>query len=314
MYLKLVAVGSEINLRPHQFCNLSTVVVRPEDTLEDLKRKTRQATILGTLQSTLTDFVYVNPEWKKNCEEERLLGVSLTGIMDHYILSNKDEIQDVGWLELLKQEAIETNKEWSEKLGINQSTAITCIKPEGTTSQLVGSSSGIHPAYSKYYLRSVRNDTKDPMTQVLQEAGIPWEEDVSNSSNIVFYFPMKAPEGAVTRDEVSAIDQLELWKLYQHSYTEHKVSMTCYVKDDEWLEVGAWVYKNFDDISGIAFLPWDNGTYKQAPFQELSEEEYNKWVDKMPESINWSRLAEIESEDNTVGIREFACVGDTCTI
>ena len=315
---------SEIVLRSKQFCNLSEVVVRSEDTFESLKRKVRLATILGTLQSTLTNFRYLSSVWKRNTEEERLLGVSLTGIMDHPVLSgstmadthvNPTEPVLESWLGELKEVAIETNKEWSEKLGIPQSVAITCVKPSGTVSQLVDSSSGIHPRYSDYYIRTVRQDKKDPLADLLISQGFPYEDDVMKpDSTYVFSFPMKAPKGSVMRNDRTAIEQLELWKIYQESWCEHKPSITVYVKEDEWLEVGAWVYKHFDSVSGVSFLPHSEHSYKQAPYQEISEEDYNRLKESMPKEVDFTKLIEHEKEDTTVGMKEYACTGGACEI
>jgi len=307
---------SEIILRPYQFCNLTEVVVRDTDTFEDLKRKVRYATILGTLQSTLTDFRYLRPIWKRNCEEERLLGVSLTGIMDHPILSGKYEIEDPGqlerWLQELKEAAIETNKEWTEKLGINQSTAITCVKPSGTVSQLCNTSSGIHPRYSKYYIRSVRNDKKDPLCQFLIDQGVPYEDAVGKEDRVaVFSFPIRSPNSSVVSADVCAIEQLELWRCYAENWCEHKPSVSIYVKQDEWLQVGAWVYENFDIMSGVSFFPKDTHIYKQAPYQPITEEEYDKLVEKFPK-INWEEFK--EGEDTTTASHELACAGGACEL
>ena len=313
---------SEIILRSKQFCNLSEVVVRREDTFESLKRKVRLATILGTLQSTLTDFRYLSSVWKRNTEEERLLGVSLTGIMDHPVLSGSGgifndnvtlELEDA--LQQLKEVAIETNKEWSEKLGVPQSVAITCVKPSGTVSQLVDSASGIHPRYSDYYVRTVRQDKKDPLAELMVQAGFPYEDDVMKpDSTYVFSFPMKAPEGSVMRNDRTAIEQLELWKIYQEAWCEHKPSITVYVKEEEWLEVGAWVYKHFDAVSGVSFLPHSEHSYKQAPYQEISEDEFNSLVESMPKDVDFSKLIEFEKEDSTVGNKELACTAGGCEI
>ena len=318
---------SEIILRSKQFCNLSEVVVRSGDTFDDLKRKVRLATILGTLQSTLTNFRYLSSVWKRNTEEERLLGVSLTGIMDHPVLSGTENPMDNPWeeegrkselkqvLNELKEVAVETNKEWAEKLGIPQSVAITCVKPSGTVSQLVNSASGIHPRYSDYYIRTVRQDKKDPLADLMIEAGVPYEDDVMKpDSTYVFSFPMKAPEGSVMRDDRNAIEQLELWKVYQEAWSEHKPSITVYVKEDEWLEVGAWVYKNFDGISGVSFLPHSEHSYKQAPFQEITKEEYEEALKKMPTDIDFTNLVEFEKEDTTIGMKEYACTSGSCDI
>jgi ribonucleoside-triphosphate reductase (thioredoxin) len=320
---------SEIILRPKQFCNLTEVVVRREDNLTTLREKVRIATILGTLQSTLTDFRYLSSVWKKNCEEERLLGVSLTGIMDHPVLSGSDKVFDIEMFEGdtvgtmyslpevlhdLKEVAIETNKEWAEMLGINPSTAITCVKPSGTVSQLVDSASGIHPRYAAYYQRTVRSDNKDPLTMFLKEQGVPWEADVTKPDNTtVFSFPMKSPEGSVTRKEMGAIEQLELWLIYQDHWCEHKPSMTVYYKDNEFLEVGAWVYRNFDKVSGVSFLPYSDHIYKQAPYQEITEEQYNEAMKTFP-IITWEKFDKYESEDSTTIMKEFACSGDKCEL
>jgi ribonucleoside-triphosphate reductase (thioredoxin) len=256
---------SEIILRPNQFCNLTEVVVRPTDNLADLERKVRLATILGTFQSTLTDFKYLRNVWKRNTEEERLLGVSLTGIFD-----NRELVYSSEWLDRLKQVAIETNKEYAEKLGINQSVAITCVKPSGTVSQLVDSASGIHPRHSPYYLRTVRGDLKDPITQFMIANQFPHEPDITKPNHtVVFYFPQKAPEGSWTRENLTAIRHLEIVKNYQTYWCEHKPSVTINVREDEWIDVGAWVYKHFDDLSGVSFLPFSEHTYKQAPYQGI---------------------------------------------
>lgn len=309
---------SEIILRPNQFCNLSEVVVRADDTFEDLRRKVRIASILGTLQSTLTDFRYLRPVWKRNTEEECLLGVSLTGIMDHPILSGTEE-GNTDWpplpevLEELKNEAITTNQQWADKLGVNPSTAITCVKPSGTVSQLVDSASGIHPRFSEFYIRTVRGDKKDPLSQMMAAQGIPCEDDVISPSNLVFSFPQKAPAGATCVADVGAMEQLRLWKIYQDHWCEHKPSVTVYYTDDEFMDVGAWLYKHFDSVSGISFLPRSEHTYKQAPYQEIDEEEYNKLSSSMPE-INWSMLSTYELEDMTEGTQTLACTGNNCEL
>mgnify|MGYP003631748193 FL=1 len=305
---------SEIILRPYQFCNLTEVVARSVDTLDILKEKVRLATILGTFQSTLTNFKYLRKIWKDNTEEERLLGVSLTGILDCPTLNNVYyELDDV--LEQLKAVAVETNKKFAEQLGIPQSTAITCIKPSGTVSQLVDSASGIHARHSQYYVRTVRGDNKDPLTQFMKQAGIPSEPDVMKSdSTTVFSFPMKAPEGAITRTDMSAIEQLKFWLVYQKHWCEHKPSVTISVKEDEWMEVGAWVYENFDEVSGISFLPFSEHTYQQAPYQDIDAEQYAKLMETMPKAIDWSKLGDFEKEDTTSGGRELACTADACEI
>jgi ribonucleoside-diphosphate reductase alpha chain len=293
------------------------VVVRPDDTLDTLKSKVRKATILGTLQATQTNFRYLRKIWKQNTEEEALLGVSLTGIMDHDVMSAKDGYEGKSnleeWLHILKGVAIETNKEWAGKLGINPAAAITCVKPSGTVSQLVDSASGIHPRYSAFYIRRVRNDKKDPLSQLMIDQGVPYEEDAMNPQTYVFSFPMKAPEGSVQRNDMGAIETLELWKLYQDAWTEHKPSITVYYTDDEFMEVGAWIYRNFDDVSGVSLLPHSDHTYKQAPYEEIDEETYLSLLEEMPE-VDWSLLGEYEQEDNTTGTSEFACSGGACEI
>ena len=303
---------SEIILRPYQFCNLTEVVARATDDLESLKEKVRMATILGTLQSTLTNFKYLRKVWKDNTEEERLLGVSLTGILDCPILnSNYYELGDN--LEELRAVAVDTNKKVAKDLGIPQSTAITCVKPSGTVSQLVDSASGIHARHNDYYIRTVRGDNKDPLTQFMKDSGIPSEPCVMKpDSTTVFSFPMKSPSGATTRTEMSAIEQLEYWLMFQRHWCEHKPSVTVSVKEDEWMEVGAWVYKNFDEVSGISFLPFSDHTYAQAPYQDIDEAKYYALSHEMPESIDWSKLADYEKEDTTSGGRELACTADSC--
>ncbi len=297
---------SEIILRPYQFCNLTEVVCRVTDGLESLKEKVRMATILGTFQSTLTNFKYLRKIWKDNTEEERLLGVSLTGILDCPIWT--PEI-----LEILRDVAIETNKKMAKDLGIPQATAITCVKPSGTVSQLVDSASGIHARHNDYYIRTVRGDNKDPLTQFMKDSGIPSEPCVMKpDSTTVFSFPMKSPSGATTRTEMSAIEQLEYWLMFQRHWCEHKPSVTVSVKEDEWMEVGAWVYKNFDEVSGISFLPFSDHTYAQAPYQDITGGEYEQLYKKMPASIDWSKLADYEKEDTTSGGRELACTADAC--
>jgi len=309
---------SEIILRPYQFCNLSEVVARAGDTEKTLATKVGLATILGTFQSTLTDFKYLRNIWKKNTEEERLLGVSLTGIMDNELLSGNSATLGTNissTLELLREVAVETNKGMAKKLGIPRSTAITCVKPSGTVSQLVDSASGIHARHNAHYIRTVRGDNKDPLTQFLTSQGIPAEADVMKpESTTVFSFPMASPRGAVTRTILTAIEQLELWLTYQRHWCEHKPSVTISVKESEWMDVGAWVYKHFDEVSGISFLPFSDHTYKQAPYQDCTEDEYDAMLAQMPTSVDWSLLQEFEKEDTTSGGRELACTADACEI
>jgi ribonucleoside-diphosphate reductase alpha chain len=309
---------SEIILRPYQFCNLSEVVARSTDNVQDLAKKVRLATILGTFQSTLTDFKYLRKIWKDNTEEERLLGVSLTGIMDNDILSGKSaqygmNIDDV--LEELKQVAVNTNESVAHAIGIPVSAAITCVKPSGTVSQLVDSASGIHARHNPYYIRTVRGDNKDPLTQFMINAGIPAEPDVMKpDSTTVFSFPMKSPTAAVTRTEMTAIQQLDLWLKYQRHWCEHKPSVTISVKEHEWMDVGSWVYEHFDEVSGISFLPFSEHTYKQAPYQDIDATEYKEAMRKMPKSIDWSKLQDFEKEDSTSGGRELACTAGVCEV
>lgn len=304
---------SEIILRPNQFCNLSEVVVRETDTAEDLKRKVRIATILGTLQATLTDFRYLRPIWKHNTEEEALLGVSLTGIMDHPVLSGKKNRKVLPeLLEEMKGVAVETNKEWAKKLGINQSAAITCVKPSGTVSQLVDSASGIHARFDEYYYRRVREDAKSPLVPVLEAAGVPCEDDEMQPGQKVFTFPQKAPKGATTVPEEDAISQLEIWKLYQDHWCEHKPSVTVYYGPEEFLAVGQWLYNNFDDVSGISFLPRNDHVYPQAPYEGITKKQYYAFVRRFPTEIDWSLMD--EGEDNTIGMQELACTGGACEI
>jgi len=302
---------SEIILRPYQFCNLSEVVVRQGDTLESLKEKVRLATILGTLQSSLTDFRYLRKIWKKNTEEEALLGVSLTGIMDNKLTSgyNPKQLQDA--LEQLKEVAIETNQLWAKKLGVNPSTAITCVKPSGTVSQLVDSSSGIHPRFADYYIRTVRADVKDPLAAAMSKAGFPNEPDVTNPSNLVFSFPVKAPEGSVTVEQFKGVEQLNLWKTYQDAWCEHKPSMTCYYNEDNFLDIAQWTWNHFDSLSGVSYLPEANHSYKQAPYQAIDKEAYEALVAIMPTGFDWDI---VENEDNTEGAQTLACVAGVCEL
>ena len=302
---------SEIILRNNQFCNLTEVVVRSTDTFATLQNKVRLATILGTIQSTYTKFPYLRKVWAKNTEEERLLGVSLTGIMDCEITVAPEP----EFLEELRNISVDTNKEWADKLGIPQSAAITCVKPSGTVSQLVDAGSGIHARHSPYYIRTVRGDVKDPLTQLMIDEGVPAEPEVFHpESTMVFSFPVKSPDNAVTRNDMTALEQLEVWKLYAVNWCEHKPSVTISVRDDEWLEVGAWVYKNFDLCSGISFLPHSDHTYQQAPYQDCDEETYEELLSRMPKSIDWSRLGEYEQEDNTAGSQTLACVAGVCEV
>jgi ribonucleoside-diphosphate reductase alpha chain len=315
---------SEIILRSAQVCNLSEVVVRSTDDYRDLEEKVEIATILGTLQSTLTDFRYVRSIWKKNTAEECLLGVSMTGIMDHPILSgktdkgswfdhpNQPDLKNV--LERLKKVSVDTNKKWAAELGVNQSTAITCVKPSGTVSQLVDSASGLHARFSPYYIRRVRSDGKDPISAFLKDAGVPWEKDVMNNENYVFSFPMKAPEGATTVDELNVKQQLDLWDTYQESWCEHKPSVTIYYSDHEFLSAGQWVWDKLDSCSGISFLPRTDHVYQQAPYEAIDEETYKKMKLELPSDIDWNRLGEFEKEDTTTGTQELACVAGGCEI
>ena len=307
---------SEIILRNREFCNLSEVVVRASDTRESLLEKVRLATILGTFQSTLVNFKYVSKSWRKNCEEERLLGVSLTGIMDCKITNGKGPHGSLpAILKDLKAVAVQTNKAYSKMLGINQSVAVTCVKPSGTVSQLTDSASGIHARHNPYYIRTVRGDKKDPLTKMMTDVGFPVEDDAMNPSHTsVFSFPMKVDNGAVFRTDMTAIEQLELWKTYQENWCEHKPSVTISVKEHEWLEVGAWVYENFNYMSGVSFLPFSEHTYKQAPYQDCTKEEYEMLLDKMPEVVEWNKLAEYEQTDMTIGAQELACAAGFCEI
>ena len=303
---------SEIILRPNQFCNLTEVVIRDNDTLDDLTRKVRLATILGTIQSTYTHFPYLRKMWTDNTSEERLLGVSLTGIMDNPLMTLKNA--GLGkTLQHLKEVAVETNKEWAEQLGIPVSTAITCVKPSGTVSQVVDSASGIHARHSPYYIRTVRGDNKDPLTQFMMDQGIPNEPDVMKpDATTVFSFPMRSPMGAVHTADTTALEQLEMWLMYQRHWCEHKPSVTINVKSEEWFAVGAFVYEHFDEMSGVSFLPFNEHTYQQAPYQECAATDYHILLDQMPRSIDWNKLSEYEQEDNTSGMQTMACTGDVC--
>lgn len=303
---------SEIILRDKQFCNLTEVVVRSDDTFETLKRKVELATILGTIQSTLTNFQFLSEEWKQNTEEERLLGVSLTGIMDNEVMATEGTHLEKA-LSQLRDHARSVNEEWAERLGIPASTSITCVKPSGTVSQLVDSASGIHARHNPYYIRRIRMDKKDPIYKFLRDSGVPVEDEVFRpESTAVFAFPQRAPAGAVCRTDKTAIEQLELWLIYQRHWTEHKPSVTISVKDDEWPEVGAWVWKHFDEVSGVSFLPFSDHTYQQAPYTDCTKEEYEAAVAAMPTDIDWSKF--IEQEDFTTGAQQLACVSGSCEI
>ena len=319
---------SEIILRDKQFCNLTEVVIRSNDTFEQIKSKVRLATILGTIQSTLTDFQFLSEEWKKNTEEERLLGVSLTGIMDHPVMNGSSATEEmlsfigissscdkrnlINWLQKLRDLARSTNEEWATKLSIPVSSAITCVKPSGTVSQLVDTASGIHARHNPYYIRRIRTDKKDPLYSFLKDKGVSVEDERDRpDSTAVFSFPMKAPEGAVCRNDKTALEQLELWLVYQRHWCEHKPSITVSVKDEEWIEVGAWVYKHFDEVSGVSFLPFSNHTYQQAPYEDITEEVYNEMLEYQPD-INFEEL--IEEDDYTTAAQNLACVSGSCEI
>lgn len=307
---------AEILLRSKQLCNLTEVIVRDTDTLDDLERKVNIATVLGTMQSSLTNFKYVRKIWKDNCDEERLLGVSLTGQFGHTVLNGSEGIEKLEeWLETMKYKSVTTNERYAKKMGINVSTAITTAKPSGTVSQLTASSSGMHPWHSEYYIRSVRADNKDPLTQFMKDAGIPNEPDVMKPDHTtVFYFPQKAPEGAVTRKHITAIEHLNIWKAYKQHWTEHNPSVTISVREDEWIEVANWVYDNWEDVGGISFLPYSEHTYKQAPYEDCTEADY--WLKKaeMPAQINWTDLSAYEFEDGTTGSQTLACTSGECEV
>lgn len=314
-HTKIVGVNpcAEITLRSAGVCNLSEVVIRKDDSLDSLLAKVEVATIIGTYQSMLTDFRHVRSLWRKNQEEERLLGVSLTGIMDHPILSLPTAVA-AEWLQIMKNHAIATNKMWAEKLGINPAAAITTVKPSGTVSQLVDSASGIHPRYSEYYIRTVRADKKDPLAQLMRDQGFPVEDDVMKpTSGDVFSFPVQAPSHAVFRNDRTALEQLEHYLMLQKNWSEHNVSITVYVKDHEWMGVGDWVYRHFDEIAGVSFLPHSDHSYKQAPYQECTKEEYEALLAQMPE-FDWAQLALLESDDGTVNTKELACTAGVCEI
>jgi ribonucleoside-diphosphate reductase alpha chain len=301
---------SEIILRDREFCNLTEVVIRENDTEESLKEKVKTATILGTMQSTLTNFKYLNKKWRENCEEERLLGVSMTGIMDCQ-LTNHGNGDLSALLQGLRKVAIDTNREWAKKLNINASAAITCVKPSGTVSQLTDTASGIHARHNPYYVRTVRADKKDPLAKMMHDQMFPHEDDVTKPDHTwIFSFPIKGPIKGIYRKDMGAIEHLELWKIYQENWCEHKPSITVSVKEDEWMAVGAWVYENFDTMSGVSFLPMSDYTYRQAPYQDCSKQEYDELVKKMPTNIDWSKLIEYEHQDMTAGSQELACSAD----
>lgn len=306
----------EIILRSREFCNLTECVVREHDDAESLKEKLRLATILGTIQATLTNFKYIGKKWRENCEEERLLGVSLTGIMDNvYTNGRKGDLPKM--LEGLRDYAVGVNKEWAKKIGIPQSAAVTCVKPSGTVSQLVDSASGIHARHAPYYVRTIRADKKDPLAHLMKDMGFPVEDDVTKPNHtLVFSFPMKAPQNAIYRKDLTAIEQLEIWLTYQRHFCEHKPSVTVTVKEHEWVEVGGWVYNHFDEMSGVSFLPYSDHVYKQAPYQDIDKEEYEEMMKKMPriEDVDWSLLQHYEKADTTVGTQELACVSGACEL
>lgn len=307
---------SEIILRPYQFCNLTEVVVRDTDTLEELKGKVELATLLGTVQSTFTRFKYLRKIWQKNSEEERLLGVSLTGQLSHPVLNGSEGAEKLAeWLDALREQAVSTNAYWAKEIGINQSAAITCVKPSGTVSQLVNSSSGMHPWHSQYYARTIRGDMKDPITTFLVDMGIKHEPDVMKPNDtMVFTFPIKAPEGSTLRENLTAIQHLDLWLAYQRHWAEHKPSITISVKENEWMAVGAWVYEHIDEMSGVSFLPYSEHTYQQAPYQEITENEYNKLVSETPADLDWKWLEIYETFDATTSVQDLACVAGACDI
>jgi len=306
---------SEIILRPKQFCNLSEVVIRADDTPETLQKKVELATILGTIQSCFTDFKGLSRQWMRNTEEERLLGVSLTGILDSKMMSNVSKENITSLLSNLRLTAVSTNRKWAKYLGIEPSAAITCVKPSGTVSQLVDAASGIHPRHSAYYIRTVRADKKDPLTKFMTKKGFPVEDELLKPQSMsVFSFPVKAPVGALTRNSLSAIDHLKVWQVYSNHWCEHKPSITVSIQENEWMEVGSYVYENFDEMSGISFLPMSEHTYKQAPYQDTTREDYEDLLKKMPKDVDWQALSEYEEEDNTMGSQTLNCTGDVCEI
>lgn len=304
---------SEIILRPYQFCNLSSVIVRADDTVESLKEKVAIATILGTFQSTLTNFPYLRKVWQTNTEEERLLGVSMTGILDNTLLNNAYDEGLPARLEELKNVAVDTNKHLAAELGINASAAITCVKPEGTVSQLTGTASGIHPQHSAYFIRRVRSDAKDPLTSFLKDSGFPWEPCVMKpESTVIFSFPMKTPEGARLREDLSALEHLDLWLTFQRHWCEHKPSVTISVNENEWPKVGAWTWENFDEITGVSYLPMDGGTYRQAPYESINSDTYSELLAQMPTTIDWEQMREVT--DNVEGAQTLSCTAGGCEI
>jgi len=307
---------AEILLRSKQLCNLTEVVVRDGDTVETLEEKVFVATLLGTIQSSLTNFKYLRKVWRDNCEEERLLGVSLTGVMDHKVLNGSEGLdQTAQWLDLLREKAIDFNAKYAKKMGINPSTAVTTQKPSGTASQLVDSGSGQHKRYRKYYIRTVRADNKDPLTEFLKDIGIPHEPDVMKPEHTtVFSFPIAAPEGSLTQEDSTAIDDLNIWRVYKQHWTEHNPSVTISVREHEWIEVANWVYENWEDVGGISFLPYSEHTYKQAPYQEITEADYYLAKAAMPESIDWSLLSAYETEDTTTGSQTLSCTAGNCEV
>jgi ribonucleoside-triphosphate reductase len=305
---------SEIILRPYQFCNLSEVVIRSTDTEQDLERKVAIATILGTLQSTYTKFPYLRKVWEENTNEERLLGVSLTGIMDNPLTTTANPDLK-GLLERLRAVSVEVNAQWAAKLGVAVSTAITAVKPSGTVSQLVNSASGIHARHSEYYIRTVRGAYNDPLTEFMKDQGIPWEPCAHQpDTTVVFSFPQKSPAQAVLTENTTAIEQLDTWLAYQRHWCEHKPSVTINVLADEWIAVGAYVYENFDEMSGVSFLPYSEHIYQQAPYQQCEQAKYEEFLSLMPKAIDWAKLADYEAEDTTVGSQTFACSGGSCEI
>lgn len=313
---------SEIILRDREFCNLTEIIIRPNDDVDSLLRKARLAAILGTMQASLTNFQYISSEWAKNCREEALLGVSMTGQLDNTMMMTLGNNEELGLpsslpviLETIKAKTVEINGKWAKKIGINPAAAITCVKPSGTISQLTDSASGMHPRHSQYYIRTVRADNKDPLCQMMRDAGFPHELcAVRPDHTTVFSFPVKAPDGCVTRNDLTAIQHLELWLAYQRHFCEHKPSITITVREHEWMDVGAWVYAHFDEVSGVSFLPHTDHAYKQAPYSECSVDEYNELLARMPQNVDWSLLSKYEKEDSTVGTQTFACTGDKCEL